>query len=140
MKKPFVILAIVAAILLIVRQLANTERVPIVVALPDSPSFTVTDAFDGQWEGKRVDVSGDKICLETRITGTIDNGQVSLTLVYNNTLLKGWISEQGVLELYSDSHRWGYRFSGAAINNKMDGEWKVTNALCHGTWHIEKVS
>ncbi|MGF1834384.1 hypothetical protein [Photobacterium sanguinicancri] len=140
MKKPFVILAIVAAVLLIVRQFANTERVPITVALPDSPSFTTSNQFDGNWEGKRVDVSGDRICLQTRIIGNIDNGQVTLKLMYNNTMLKGWISEQGKLELYSDSPRWGYRFNGIAMNNKIDGEWKVTNARCHGTWHIEKAS
>lgn len=139
-KKPFVILAIVVAFVLLARQLTLNERTPIIVALPDSPSFTASNLFDGDWAGKRVDVSGDKICLQTRILGTIDNGQVTLKLMYNNTLLKGWISAQGKLELYSDNPRWGYRFNGIATNDTIDGEWKVTNARCHGTWHIEKAS
>lgn len=119
-------------------KLGNNDRPPINAALPEQPTFTISTAFDGRWEGERLDISGDNICQETRVIGTIEQGEVKLTLTYNNTVLHGWISEEGELELYADSPRWGYRFAGTAQNNRIDGEWRVTNAPCNGGWYIEK--
>lgn len=138
MKKGFITLIVFSVIVLFAVNLKGGKRVSIKENLPDSPPFNVSNAFDGQWEGERVDKSGDDICWQTRIIGTIKDGNVSIRLMYNNTLLKGWISDAGILALYSDSQRWGYRFTGNAVNNHISGKWKVTNAPCHGTWYIEK--
>ena len=138
MKKIMVIGISACAIAVMLYQLGGKERQPINAAIPDSPAFTASDAFDGQWEGERFDVSGDKICSPTRVVGSIENGVVTIRLVYNNTLLRGWISAEGELELYTDSPRWGYRFTGAADNDRIDGGWKVTNAPCNGEWYIER--
>ncbi|EOD78835.1 hypothetical protein D515_02342 [Grimontia indica] len=115
------------------------ERINYAQALPEAPAFEVSSNFDGQWEGKRIDISGDNICLETRILGSIEEGKVSLRLMYNNTLLKGWIADDGKLELYSNNERWGYDFKGTAQNGQIDGEWKVSNAPCRGSWKVVKV-
>ena len=138
MKKNMVIGISACAIAVMLYQLGGKERQPINAAIPDSPSVAVSDAFDGQWEGERFDTSGDKVCSPTRVVGSIENGEVTITLVYNNTLLRGWISAEGELELYTDSPRWGYRFTGLANNDRIDGGWKVTNAPCNGEWYIER--
>lgn len=138
MKKWLVAAIALAVFVFIVSNSTKPERTPINEALPDSPPFTASNSFDGHWQGKRIDVSGDSICSPTSMIGTINNGIVSLRLKYNNTLLKGWISDNGELALYADSQRWGYRFTGEARHGRIEGEWKVTNAPCHGTWYIEK--
>lgn len=138
MKKSLLLIVALALFVFLTGTLRTSERVSLNPGLPESPPFIVSNDFDGQWEGRRIDISGDKICLETRIIGTIENGNVLFRLMYNSSLLKGWISEHGELELYSDSPRWGYRFSGAVTDNRIEGDWMVTNAPCHGTWFIEK--
>ncbi|WP_028022927.1 hypothetical protein [Enterovibrio calviensis] len=124
----------------IVKDLFNTERVPLNTPLPDRAPFTVSNQFDGKWEGKRTDISGDSICLQTRIIGTIKQGKVSLRLMYNNTYLEGFISDTGELALFADSQKWGYRFDGSADSDQIKGNWKVTNAPCKGTWQLAKTS
>ncbi|PSU34158.1 hypothetical protein [Photobacterium lutimaris] len=138
MNKGIYIGAAVGVLAVMVFTLGGKERQPINTALPDQPSFAISTAFDGRWEGERIDISGDKICLETRVIGKIEQGKVELTLMYNNTVLRGWISKDGILALYADSPRWGYRFAGTAQNNRIDGQWRVTNAPCHGEWYLEK--
>ncbi|MGR5062407.1 hypothetical protein [Photobacterium sp. DNB22_13_2] len=138
MNKGFYIFTVAGLLAFMIVKLGNNERQPINAALPEKPSFAISTAFDGQWEGERIDISGDKICLETRVTGTITHGEVKLTLMYNNTVLRGWISKNGTLELYADSPRWGYRFTGTAQKNRIDGEWRVTNAPCSGIWYVEQ--
>ncbi|WP_232312962.1 hypothetical protein [Enterovibrio coralii] len=113
---------------------APRERVSYVQTLPEQAPFEVSDAFDGKWEGRRFDVSGDKICLETRILGEIENGQVSLRLMYNNTMLKGWISDEGKLSLYSDNARWGYDFQATQTTKRSPaiGRYQMRLATEHG--------
>ncbi|OCH03201.1 hypothetical protein [Aliivibrio fischeri] len=138
MKKGLLGVIAVGLFVFIATNMNNTERVPLNMPLPDNPSFNISNDFDGDWSGKRIDISGDGICRQTSVVGTIQEGKVSLRLVYNNTTLKGWISDNGELALYADSQKWGYRFTGLARNNRIEGEWKVTNAPCRGTWFIEK--
>ena len=139
MKRLLFIAATVSTLAFMVFKLEHKERVPLNTALPDNPSFAISSNYDGKWEGERIDISGDKNCLETRVVGTIDQGKVNLRLMYNNTLLRGWVSDDGVLELYADSPRWGYRFTGVVENDHIKGDWSVTNAPCRGTWYVKSV-
>ncbi|KLV03837.1 hypothetical protein ABT56_17310 [Photobacterium aquae] len=137
----FLLLSVVGlvAVMFVMQGTTRSERVSMAqVPPPSGPSFAVGKVFDGDWVGRRIDVSGDKICLQTRIVGTIKEGNVTFRLMYNNTQLKGWVSAQGKLDIYADNPRWGYRFTGNVIGDRIEGEWKVTNAPCHGTWYIEK--
>ncbi|WP_241810503.1 hypothetical protein [Enterovibrio norvegicus] len=110
------------------------------VALPIAPSFTPTTSFDGTWEGKHVDENGQRKCAPSEVLGTIRNGFVSFHISHDNSTLKGWISESGELEIYSDSMQWGYHFSGSASHDALTGEWGVSNAACNGHWSMSRVS
>jgi hypothetical protein len=138
MKSKATYLLIAILVILAGVHLSKVDKAPLMQAKPSQPPFKLSDKFDGQWRGERLDVSGDAICLESAITGEIVGGEVKLNLVYNNTTLTGWISEQGVLVLYSGSQRWGYRFSGQAQEERIEGKWRVTNAACNGSWFVER--
>ena len=106
--------------------------------LPDTPGFTVSSEFDGEWAGRRIDVSKNWICDNTTITGTVVDGFAHLTLTYNGTPLKGWIDEQGTLTLYASNERWDYRFKATASGNQIQGDWFLTNGPCKGSWYVER--
>nr|WP_086940040.1 hypothetical protein [Thaumasiovibrio occultus] len=128
---------LVGAFILVAIVLSRVEKKNVVASIPTEAPFAVSSAYDGKWEGERMDVSGDAICLETGITGEINEGKVTLILRYNSTVLRGWISEDGQLSLYSTSQRWGYRFSGQVSGDQIKGDWSVDNAPCKGTWYVE---
>lgn len=102
------------------------------------PDFLVSDRFEGQWRGERIDVSGDSICRQTTIVGSVKNGEAKLWLSYNQTLLTGWIAQNGDLALSSNSPNWDYKFMGKASGNEIKGNWSVGNAPCHGTWYVRR--
>lgn len=109
--------------------------------LPQSPNFHVSKQHDGEWVGRRVDVTGNNMCERTTMTGTVVDGLASLTLTYNGTSLKGWIhGETGELLLYATNRQWDYRFKGIAGKNKIQGNWHLTNGPCKGSWYLEKQS
>ncbi|WP_087025037.1 hypothetical protein [Thaumasiovibrio subtropicus] len=139
MKKWLFALIAIGGFALIVVNTDRGERAPLNPPLPDSPNFVASTTFDGEWKGARKDTSGDSICLKTDILGSVIEGKVKIRLTYNNTILEGWISEQGDLQLYANSQRWGYRFAGTAQGDRIEGEWSVTNAPCKGTWYIDKL-
>jgi len=114
---------------------SNAERFP---KLPDQPGFEVAKEFDGEWVGRRVDVTGNNLCERTTITGNVKEGLVRLTLTYNGTSLKGWIDEQGGLTLYATNRQWDYRFTGQASGNQIKGRWYLTNGPCKGSWLVER--
>ena len=107
--------------------------------MPDKPDFKVSTDHDGKYKGERIDISGGSICKETTITGQVEDGQARLRLTYNGTNLKGWISESGELKLYDDNPRWDYKFSGTAANGEIQGNWSVGNAVCKGTWSVQRL-
>lgn len=102
------------------------------------PSFAVSSAFEGKYYGERFDISGDQICNATKISGTVSNGFARLRLHYNDTILTGWIAQDGSLRLDSDSFKWEYNFTGKAERNKIKGRWFVENAPCRGTWYVQR--
>lgn len=102
------------------------------------PGFPVSQDFEGQWEGERIDVSGDGICRPTKMSGSVTKGEARLRLHYNGTLLTGWISQDGSLVLNGDNSRWDYRFSGKATGDEIRGIWSVGNAPCQGTWYVKR--
>ncbi|MGF1707446.1 hypothetical protein [Enterovibrio baiacu] len=110
------------------------------LALPIAPSFTPTTSFDGTWEGMHVDENDQHTCLPSKVVGTIRNGFVSFHISHDNSTLKGWISETGELEIYSDSMQWGYHFSGKASHDALKGAWEMSNAPCNGHWSMSRVS
>ncbi len=140
MKKWIGIGAVVIVSVFAGQSMLKGERQPLNPALPSSAPFEVSHQLDGEWLGKRVDVSGDSICTPTSVIGKIVDGKVAIKLKYNNTTLNGWVSKSGELKLFADSQRWGYRFDGHGTATKIEGEWSVTNAPCHGTWFLEKQS
>ena len=105
---------------------------------PMPPPSSVSMKFEGIWKGERFDVSGDTICQVTKISGKVSKGFMSVTLHYNNTLLTGWIEEDGTIHLKDDNPQWDYRFSGKAVGNEIKGDWTVGNAPCKGTWYVKK--
>ncbi|WP_114765101.1 hypothetical protein [Vibrio rhodolitus] len=105
---------------------------------PAEPGFDVHQGFDGRWQGRREDVTGNNLCSKTAITGVVENGFVQLTLAYNGTVLTGWIDSQGQLTLYANHSQWDYRFSGNAIGDRIGGRWYLTNGPCKGSWSIER--
>ncbi|MGF1754799.1 hypothetical protein L4C33_14545 [Vibrio makurazakiensis] len=110
--------------------------------LPEAPNFVVSKEFDGEWIGRRINVTNNNMCERTTITGRIVNGKASLRLTYNGTALQGWVSESGELRLYARHRQWDYRFSGTALDNtgsgKITGKWFLTNGPCKGEWYIER--
>ncbi|WP_159737236.1 hypothetical protein [Vibrio atypicus] len=109
--------------------------------LPASPSFEISKTHDGEWIGRRVDVTGNNMCERTAITGKIVDGLATLSLTYNGTILKGWINaESNELVLYASNRQWDYRFSATAGINRIQGKWHLTNGPCKGTWYLEKQS
>ncbi|MCK6262923.1 hypothetical protein KP803_06480 [Vibrio sp. ZSDE26] len=108
--------------------------------LPEEAGFTVSKQFDGEWLGRRINVTGNNMCERTTITGTITNGKALLRLTYNGTPLQGWVSEEGELLLYASNRQWDYRFSAMASKNKIEGKWHLANGPCRGTWYIERQS
>jgi len=106
--------------------------------LPDAPDFEVSKDFDGEWLGRRVNLTNNNMCERTTITGRVVDGKATLRLTYNGTALQGWISEDGELRLYASHRQWDYRFAGQAHNNKISGQWFLTNGPCRGDWSIER--
>lgn len=102
------------------------------------PDFPVSREFDGQWRGERIDVSGDSICRPTTIVGSVTNGEAQLWLSYNQTLLTGWIAQNGDLVLSGNNPRWDYKFGGKAQAKEIKGDWSVGNAPCRGTWYVRR--
>lgn len=102
------------------------------------PPFAVSSVFDGDWEGERFDVTGSPICKPTKVSGSVTNGYARLRLHYNNTLLTGWIAQDGTLRLDHDSLQWNYTFVGKAEGNEINGDWLVGNAPCRATWYVKR--
>lgn len=102
------------------------------------PDFPVSYGFEGQWRGERIDVSGDSICRPTTIVGSVTNSKARLRLSYNQTLLTGWIAQNGSVVLTGDHPRWDYKFTGQARGNEIKGDWMVGNAPCRGSWHVRR--
>lgn len=116
----------------------NPESFP---KLPKSVDFEVSQQHDGQWSGRRVDITGNNMCERTTITGKVVDGLASLTLTYNGTSLKGWVNQTSdELVLYASHRQWDYRFSGTVGKNRIHGNWYLTNGPCKGTWYLEKQS
>ncbi|MGC9458465.1 hypothetical protein [Vibrio genomosp. F10] len=113
----------------------NSESFP---KFPKVAGFTVSDKYDGQWVGRRINTTSNNMCERTTITGNILGGKASLLLTYNGTPLQGWVSEQGQLILYANHRQWDYRFSGEGLGSKITGKWHLTNGPCRGTWYIER--
>ncbi|MGD8170810.1 hypothetical protein ACQEXU_04060 [Vibrio sp. TRT 21S02] len=107
--------------------------------LPAHPDFVISKKYDGQWEGRRINVTNNNMCERTTITGKIEQGKASLLLTYNGTALQGWVSESGELVLYANHRQWDYRFSANGTPNKLEGKWHLTNGPCRGTWFIKKI-
>lgn len=144
MKKPLLIAITLAfGLFVIVGQqngLFGSNKPESFPKLPSQPDFVVSKQFDGEWIGRRIDVSGNNMCERTTITGTIKDGLAKLTLTYNGTSLKGWVAEQdGNLRLYASNRQWDYRFTGTANRNRIQGKWHLTNGPCKGTWYLEQV-
>ncbi|GAB2644339.1 hypothetical protein [Vibrio panuliri] len=114
---------------------SKAERFP---KLPSQPNFTVSLDYDGDWLGRRVDVTGNNLCERTTITGSVEQGFVQLILTYNGTPLRGWIDTQGNIKLYANHSQWDYRFSGTVSGNVMQGSWYLTNGPCKGTWRVQR--
>lgn len=109
--------------------------------LPQTPHFTVSTLHDGEWMGRRIDVTGNNLCERTTITGVVEDGLAKLTLTYNGTSLKGWINQESdELVLYATNRQWDYRFKGTVGKNKIQGNWYLTNGPCKGNWYLEKQS
>lgn len=140
MKKWVLILMGVVGLSYLILSTEKPTKVALAQVIPSSPPFELSTKFDGSWIGERIDVSGDQICSPTNITGSVLDGVISITLSYNSTVLKGWISTEGEIVLYGTNPKWGYRFDGSADNNRIEGNWFVTNAPCEGHWFIEKQS
>ncbi|NVD07737.1 hypothetical protein FCU94_12660 [Vibrio sp. JPW-9-11-11] len=144
MKKPLLVATTLAFGLFVVvgqqKGLFGSHKPESFPKLPSQPDFVISHQFDGEWVGRRVDVSGNNMCERTTITGTIQDGLASLTLTYNGTSLKGWVAEEGGnLTLYATHRQWDYRFSGVANRNKIQGQWYLTNGPCKGTWYLTRV-
>ncbi|MEZ9884826.1 hypothetical protein AB4374_13235 [Vibrio splendidus] len=125
MKKGFVIAISIGFVVffLVGRELQwfgsnNSELFP---QLPDSPQFVPSSDFDGEWLGRRIDITGNNMCERTTINGTIREGKVTLRLTYNGTPLEGWVTESGDLRLYSKHRQWDYRFSANGSSSRFDG-------------------
>ncbi|MDA0149884.1 hypothetical protein [Vibrio sp. LaRot3] len=116
---------------------SNAESFP---KLPAEPGFVVSPEFDGEWAGKRVDVTNNNLCEKTTITGKVVDGFATFTLTYNGTPLRGWIDEAGSLRLYANNRMWDYRFTATASGNRIQGEWFLTNGPCKGSWHVDRVA
>lgn len=109
--------------------------------LPQSASFPVSTNYDGEWVGRRIDVSGNNMCERTTITGTINDGFAKLTLTYNGTPLKGWVNaESDQLVLFATNRQWDYRFTATVGKNRIQGKWHLTNGPCKGSWYLDKQS
>lgn len=80
MKKGLLGIIAVGLFVFITSNMNNKERVPLNTPLPDNPSFNISNDFDGDWSGKRIDISGDSICRQTSVVGAIQEGKVSLRL------------------------------------------------------------
>jgi len=106
--------------------------------VPKKPA-NVSFEFDGHWKGDRIIKSGTR-CLETKIEGSIKNGLAELTLIYNDTLLKGWVNQEGRVTFEDDNPNWEYEFSGQARGNQLAGDWSVNGGLCSGNWHVTKTN
>ncbi len=104
------------------------------------PDFAISTAFDGQWQGNRIDISGDSICKATTMTGSIKEGYVSLLLTYNGTILTGWVAQYGSIELKDNNPEWSYHFKGKANNQRIDGEWFVDFISCKGSWYLDQTT
>ncbi|WP_194436727.1 hypothetical protein [Vibrio fluminensis] len=113
----------------------NPESFP---KLPEEADFEVSQEFDGQWQGRRIDVTGNNLCERTTMAGTVKNGFAKLVLTYNGTLLQGWIDTQGNLQLYANNRQWDYRFSAQVVANQIEGRWFLTNGPCKGIWMMRR--
>ena len=116
----------------------NSDSFP---KFPETPSYNVTNNFDGEWFGRRINTTNNNLCERTTITGRIENGKATLRLTYNGTSLKGWVAEDThILTLYANHRQWDYRFSGTVSADKVTGDWYLTNGPCRGHWYLERVT
>lgn len=102
------------------------------------PPNEISTAFDGLWNGTRINVTGDSMCSPTSIKGLVKDGYLSFNLQYNLTTISGWIAKDGTLTLDHDNHDWTYNFTGKAKGDAIGGEWSVGNANCEGTWFLKR--
>ncbi|WP_070968552.1 hypothetical protein [Vibrio sonorensis] len=80
----------------------------------EPPPKSISLDFDGEWKGRRINENNNPICSPTSIYGDIKEGEVSFTLAYNNTLLRGTVNEWGHIELKDNNPMWVYHFNGKA--------------------------
>ncbi|KAB0301650.1 hypothetical protein F2Z80_21650 [Vibrio fortis] len=145
MKKPLLLTLTAGFILFVVvgQQVGwfksgNSESFP---KFPETPSYSVTNYFNGEWAGRRINTTNNNLCERTTITGRIENGKATLRLTYNGTSLKGWVAEDThILTLYANNKQWDYRFSGKVSADKVTGDWYLTNGPCRGHWYLERVT
>ena len=145
MKKPLLLALMVGFILFVFfgQQVGwfksgNSESFP---KFPEIPSYNVTNNFDSDWVGRRINTTNNNLCERTTITGRIENGKATLRLTYNGTSLKGWVAEDThILTLYANHRQWDYRFSGTVSADKVTGDWYLTNGPCRGHWYLERVT
>ncbi len=103
---------------------------------PDKPA-NVSTAFDGTWVGERIIETG-KRCSETAIRGSIEEGLIELTLVYNGTIVSGWAVEGEPLVFRENNPDWRYVFEGSISGDRIEGTWSVNETLCTGNWYVER--
>lgn len=106
--------------------------------LSSPPPNEVATAFEGPWNGTRINVTGDSMCIPTSIMGSVKNGYLSFNLQYNLTTISGWIAKDGTLTLDHDNPDWSYNFTGTAKGDEISGEWSVVNANCEGTCFLKR--
>lgn len=102
------------------------------------PPTEVSKAYDGHWNGTRINTTGDSKCIPTTMKGTVKDGYLSFNLQYNSTTISGWIAKDGTLTLDHDNLDWTYNFTGTAKEGEISGKWSVGNANCEGTWFLNR--
>lgn len=101
--------------------------------------FNVTTAFDGQWRGEGIVEFGPG-CVPATMLGEIQNGWLRLRLVGYDTIMAGWISRDGFVQLTPQVPRQDYSFSGIATPDRIVGTWNFDGGACSGSWFLNRVS